>query len=676
MRHFAGMKAIALFAVFFVGLPHVAVAAPSARPPIAQIRAALERVHKFDQVAISPDGTRVAWNEGVTHGRGANIVTSEAIYVAPVAHTSTPLRISGCGGRVCDDGSIAWSPSGSQLAFITTNAAGQGQVAIVSFPSGATRLLTTNLKGPVATPRWSPDGKRIALLYTKDGPKSPGPLNPLARDVGVLGSTYFEQRLAVIPLAGGAPSIVSPPDMYVYEYDWSPDGTTFAVSAAHGSGDDNWWIADLYTIGARDGSVKKIHHPALQIASPRYSGDGKRIAYIGGIMSDEAITGGDVYIVSAAGGEAVDATPDLKGSVTTLTWNGSPSKLTLTELESGAMSIATLDIDAKTHTKRWTAQETVVANTLDGTLPGDEGVSLSHDGTNSAVIRQSLTAAPELYVGPIGAWKKITSRNAATPQVITRAKNLTWTSDAFGVQGWLVYPRDYDPTRTYPMVVIVHGGPAFANYPAYPSGADAYDAMLSSQGYFVLEPNPRGSYGGGEAFTQANVKDFGGGDLRDILAGVDAAEKTAPIDDKRVGIYGHSYGGYMTMWAITQTNRFHAAVSGAGLSNWQSYYGTNNINTWMIPYFGKSVYDDSAVYAKSSPIEFIKNAKTPTLLYSGDRDAEVPISQSYEYWNALKTFNVPTEFVVYPDEGHLFHVNANQADVAARLVRWYDKWMK
>ena len=651
-------------------------AAPAARPPLAQVRSALERVHKFDGVAISPDGKRIVWNEAVTERRGPKNVTSEALYVADVARPQSPRRISGCGGAVCDDGSPAWSPDGSMLAFLTTSATGQAQLAVARIPSGRTRRVTANLRGPVAVPRWSPDGTNIAILYTKDGPKSPGPLNPLARDAGVLGSTFFEQRIAVVPLSGGMPRLVSPADMYVYEYDWSPDGTTLAASAAHGSGDDNWWIADLYTIGARDGVTKKIHHPALQMASPRWSGDGKRIAYIGGIMSDEAITGGDVYVVPAGGGDAVDVTPDLKASVTTLTWNGSSTKLTVTELAGGTMGIATVDADAKTHLMRWSAEETIYANTLDGALPGDEGISLSRDGASSAIIRQSFTRAPEIYVGPLGEWHRVTSRNAATPNVVTRVQNLTWTSDDLNVQGWLVYPHGFTPGRRYPLVVIVHGGPAYANYPAFPSGPDAYDAVLSSQGYFVLEPNPRGSYGQGEAFTQGNVKDFGGGDLRDILAGIDTAERTAPIDDKRVGIYGHSYGGYMTMWAVTQTNRFHAAVSGAGLSNWQSYYGTNNINTWMIPYFGKSVYDDPAVYAKSSPIDFIKNAKTPTLLYSGDRDAEVPVSQSYEYWNALKTFGVPTQFVVYPDEGHLFHVNANQADVARRLIGWYNRWLR
>ena len=214
-----------------------------------------------------------------------------------------------------------------------------------------------------------------------------------------------------------------------------------------------------------------------------------------------------------------------------------------------------------------------------------------------------------------------------------------------------------------------------AHYPIFPTLSDSFDAALASRGYYVFKPNPRGSYGQGEAFTQANVKDFGYGDLRDILAGLDAVLQSAPIDAERVGITGWSYGGYMTMWALTQTQRFKAAVAGAGLSDWLSYYGTNDIDTWMLPYFGASVYDDPKVYERSSPMTFIKNVRTPTLLLGGDRDAEVPISQSYEYWHALRRLGVTTEFVVYPDEGHVFFKRQDQLDAMWRVVDWFDNHM-
>jgi dipeptidyl aminopeptidase/acylaminoacyl peptidase len=238
------------------------------------------------------------------------------------------------------------------------------------------------------------------------------------------------------------------------------------------------------------------------------------------------------------------------------------------------------------------------------------------------------------------------------------------------VQGWLLFPKPYDPAKHYPMIVVVHGGPAADTRSAWPRPGLPLQ-LLSSEGYFLFYPNPRGSYGQGEEFARANVKDFGHGDLRDILAGVDTVVKDYPVDDKRVGIAGWSYGGYMTMWTVTQTHRFRAAFAGAGIANWQSYYGENAIDQWMIPYFGASVYDDPAVYAKSSPINFIKNVTTPTLVAVGERDGECPPPQSYEFWHALKTLGVKTEFVLYPGEGHSFHDPEHSRDLFSRIVKWF-----
>ena len=171
------------------------------------------------------------------------------------------------------------------------------------------------------------------------------------------------------------------------------------------------------------------------------------------------------------------------------------------------------------------------------------------------------------------------------------------------------------------------------------------------------------------------MKDFGHGDLRDILAGVDAAARSSRVDGTRVGIRGHSYGGYMTMFAVTQTKRFKAAMASAGISNWVSYTGQNKIDQWMLPYFGATVYADRAVYAKSSPIELINRVKTPTLVLVGERDAECPAPQSYEFWKGLKTFGVPTELVVFPGEGHHFRDPVNILDETQREVAWFDRYL-
>jgi dienelactone hydrolase len=445
------------------------------------------------------------------------------------------------------------------------------------------------------------------------------------------------------------------------------------VSAAHGSGDNNWWLAELDLCDAQTGAITRLLKPSVQIVSPRFSPDGARVAYIGGIMSDEGLTGGDVYLVPAAGGTPVNITPGLAASVQTITWTA--RGIIATEFAAGDEVLAAIDADAKSQRELWRAPQMIWANSILNLCPGDAGISLSRDGNVSAVIRQSYTSPPEVESGPFGKWHKITRLNDGVRPLTGTARNVFWKSDAFNVQGMLIEPRAVAPSRRYPLVVEVHGGPAHAHYPIFPAKPDSFDAILASQGYFVFKPNPRGSYGQGEAFTRANVKDFGYGDLRDILRGIDAVEKAAPIDPARVGIEGWSYGGYMTMWALTQTDRFKAGVARAGLSNWLSYYGTNNIDTWMLAYFGASVYDDPKIYERSSPITFIKRVRAPTLLVSGDRDAEVPITQSYEYWNALRRLGVKTEFVVYPDEGHAFFKHTDQADMATRLVMWFDTYL-
>jgi dipeptidyl aminopeptidase/acylaminoacyl peptidase len=654
--------------------------ASAATPDMSGILAALKSVHPVGEVAMSPDGKHVIYGNVVTGKRGGADVDVSALWIVNSSDGSGAIRLTACPGSVCDEHGAAWSPDGTRIAFVTTDEKDQPQIAIAA-ADGRNVERITDAHGPLDTPRWSPDGHRIAFLYSEGAPKSPGPLNPLGRDAGVLSSTVYEQRLATVSLPGGKTILLGPSDLNVYEFDWSPDGRRFAITAAHGSGDDNWWVAELDLLNAESGAVTTLLKPSLQMASPRWSGDGTRIAYIGGIMSDEAITGGDVYVIKAAGGEPargepVDVTPNLAASVHTITWNGSSKRIIATEFAAGEEVLASIDVDSKVQQELWRAPEMIWANNLLDFTPGDCGISLAKNGAVSAVIRQSYTSPPEVETGPPGKWRPITHLNAGVKPLTGKATIVSWVNDGLKIQGMLIEPPVLVPGHRYPLVVEVHGGPAFAHYPIFPARDDAFDAALANQGYFVFKPNPRGSYGQSEAFARANVRDFGYGDLRDILSGLDAVLRTAPIEPKQIGIFGWSYGGFMTMWALTQTDRFKAAVSGAGLSDWLSYYGTNNIDTWMIPYFGASVYDDPKVYERSSAMTFIKNVHTPTLLVSGDRDAEVPITQSYEYWNALRRLGVKTEFVVYPDEGHEFFRHADQIDVMSRIVDWFNTYLR
>ena len=635
--------------------------------------ATLDSVHTYSEVAMSPDGRRIVYGEIIMTGSGNARKSVSTLWITDSREGSRPVRLTACPDSECDEHGAAWSPDGTRIAFVTTNRIGQPQVAVAADTGRA--LILTDAHGPLDTPRWSPDGSRIAFLYSEGAPRTPGPLHPLAPTGGAISTVEYEQRLATVPARGGRITVLSPSDLNVYEYDWSPDGKRFVVTAAHGSGDDNWWVAELDLLDSDTRSVVTLVRSPPQMASPRWSSDGVHIAYIGGIMSDEGVTGGDVYVISAEGGPPTDVTPGLAASVNTVAWRA-PTRIMATEFAAGEEVLAMVDTRTKSQRQLWRGPEMIWANSLLGFTPGDAGIALDRDGKNSAVIRQSFVSPPEIETGPPGRWRPIRRTNAAVHAITGSVTNVHWESGSFSVQGMLIAPRSIAPHRLYPLVVEVHGGPAYAHYPLFPTSAHCTGAILASEGYFVFRPNPRGSYGQGEAFTQANVKDFGRGDLADVLSGLDFVEATRPIDRHRVGITGWSYGGYMTMWAVTRTSRFKAAVAGAGISDWESYYGTNNIDTWMVPYFGASLYDDPRLYDQSSPLTFIRNARAPVLLLSGDRDAEVPVTQSYEYWNALRRLGVRTELVVYPGEGHVFFRRADQLDALSRLAGWFDTYLK
>jgi dipeptidyl aminopeptidase/acylaminoacyl peptidase len=644
----------------------------AAAPAVAQktsVDAVMDQVfavRRFRQAAISPDGTRVAWVETLTAANGAPSGDA-AIYVAPLRDPTAARRISASRDRMPhNEHHVAWSPSGHELAFLSdAAAAGQSQLYVANLDTGTARQMT-HLTGFLSEPTWSPDGKTLALLFIANAPRAAGPLVAMEPAVGLIEEKIYEQRLATVSVADGATKQISPPDMYVYEYDWSPDGKTFATTAAHGSGDNNWWIAQLYTLPASGGEMKSILKPPLQINMPRWSPDGRSVAYISGLMSDFGAIGGDIYVVPAAGGAARNLTPGRKASASWITWLAS-GRIFAVENADGQSAMVTVDPASGTAKTLWTAAETIHAQ---GWSPA---ASVARDGSTTAVIRSSFQHPYEVWGGATGSWQQITRANRSIQPMWGDGKSLHWSSDGMAIQGWLLYPRNYDRGRRYPLIVVVHGGPAGTCLPGWPG--QPFDAPLASQGYFVLCPNPRGSFGFGESFTQSNVKDFGHGDLRDIMTGADQVLKEVSVDPQRVGLTGWSYGGYMTMWAVTQTNRFRAAMAAAGIANWVSYYGENDIDQWMIPYFGASVYDDPQVYAKSAPINFIKQVKTPTLVVVGERDGECPAPQSFEFWHALKTFGVPTQLVVYPNEGHLFADPEHQRDVVRRMLEWFAKYM-
>ncbi len=612
-----------------------------------------QSLHQYGALALSPAGDRIAT---VENNGTRGVVTIRSVADGRVLRTIDPCA-------TCSYSGLTFAPDGDLVFLVRDGSA--GNVRLTYADARTTRTVAT-IAGIAQTPRVSPDGKRIALLVTLGAAKESGATQAGVRMIGEIGEKSDEQRLAVFDIAAAKPAAtvtpLSPAGRYIYEYDWTPDGHGFVATTALGNGDNNWWVATLDAIDARTGAVRAIAKPATQLNQPRVSPDGRTVAYVGGLMSDFGSIGGDVFTVPLAGGSPRNITAGTKSTVTTIDWT------------KGGLRTVTLAGDQVQLGTLTPGQPVVPGFAKPASVSAGDGRAVfSADGRIAAAVVQDYEHAPALYAGPIGALRQVTHDNDAAPALVT-ARSITWKNEGYDVQGWLLAPRT-PPAGKAPMITLVHGGPSSASMPGYLSETSLNAALLKA-GYYVFLPNPRGSYGQGEAFTAANKRDFGGGDLRDILAGIDAVERLAPIDDTRLGLGGCSYGGFMAMWANTQTDRFKGIVAGAGLSNWVSYYGTNGIDQWMLPFFGKSMYDDMKAYEDVSAIYQAKRAKTPTFIYVGERDIEVPPTQSIEWWHALKDRKVPVSLVIYPDAGHCVTGPEQSADVRQRAIAWYDRYVK
>jgi dipeptidyl aminopeptidase/acylaminoacyl peptidase len=644
----------------------------------------------YDALALSPNGAHVATVEHDEPAIDGTEPTDRLVLRAADGSAEATVTLPCPPGPECRPGNIAFSPDGARLGFVLRqpNDPRSYVFEVAADGSGGAQQRLA-FDGALGGLRYGPDG-RLAMLAIPGAHKEAGAIKPGEAPAGEIGVAADEQRIAV--LESDALRLVSPPELYVYEYDWRPGGAGFVGTAAPGNGDNQWWVARLWAFPEHDEPrVLYAPPPKQQLAAPVVSPDGRTVAFIGGIMSDFGSTGGDAYTLPLEAGPGArpgtppaahptNLTPGMAASVTALDWRCPGGGLTATALHGADAQVLALGAPSARPRVLWSGPESLRG--------GGWSHALTCGARATAAIHETFAAPPEIEVGPVGGWHDLTHANTGLAVPVT-ARSLTWTSDGHAVQGWLLQPAARAGTPgaapgpapvaapgaapRQKMITLVHGGPGGASTPSFLT--ESRGRWLLDAGYDLFLPNPRGSFGGGEAFTLGNVRDFGHGDLRDILRGVDAALRAAPIDPQGLGLMGYSYGGYMTMWAVTQTTRFRAAVAGAGIANWQSYYGENGIDQWMIPFFGASVYDDPAAYARSSPMTYIKNVRTPTFEYVGDRDLECPMPQTQEFWHALHTLGVPTEFVVYPGQGHELHDAHDRADAKARTLAWFARWL-
>lgn len=601
--------------------------------------------------SFSADGTLVAFAIADSYKPSPEREPPSRLWAVPTAG-GAPFPLTAAGGR---DLAPRWSPRGDSLAFLSPRGdpkEEQLQIHLLPARGGDARQLT-RVSGQITAHTWAADGSRVFFLLAEPSRDR----GPVRRHEAV--PVY--QRLWSVDVRGGKPAALSPPGVQVWEFAASPDGSRHALVASPEPWAWSWYHSRLYLLN--NGSVTLLFDPdGRQLARPAFSPDGSHVAFLTSSWSDRGcVLGGDVYVAPVAGGSPRNLTSGYAGSAAYCEWLAH-DRLLFCGYEGSEATIGTL---AETATPRllWKGQ----AAFLPRLLP-----SFSRRGQRLAFARESFGDTADLWLATLSpdgvAWRRLTRANpGAQHRTFAETEVVRWPSfDGIEIEGILVKPLGYQPGRRFPLVVGVHGGPT--NMAACRMQV-VWEQVLASMGCAVLWPNFRGSTGRGLAFSEANLGDMGGGDFRDVMAGVDHCLGIGLADPERLGITGQSYGGFLTCWAITQTDRFRAAVAGASMTNWRSFHGTSRLPTWD-SLFLQATPDQADVYARWSPVEHARRAHTPTLLLHGAEDEDVPAGQSYEMYRALKDHGVETELRIYPRERHGFRERTHVIDRDRQTIAW------
>jgi len=611
---------------------------------------------------ISPDGSRIAYTVSeVKMDKDKEWKTVTQVWIVPTSGGNARQYTRGDKSASAPE----WSPDGTTLAFLSDREKdGERQVWMMKADGGEAWSVTSH-KGGISAFHFSPDGKRLALTAVDQPGKDEEDRKKVKDDTMVIDRDIKMTHLWLFDIDKKEEKRLTEGEFTVSDPQWSPDGTRTSYTTRPTPKADDGTLSDVWILTVANGEKHKVAGETGSADNARWSPEGNWIAFVGNTDRGPGPSRTYLYLYPTNGGAPKQLTGKFDLDVGTPFWSRDGKTIYFFNNVFEANELFAADVASgavKQVTKR--GGSTTITE-------------ISRDGKTIIGTTSSPNQPNEVYVAnaDLGSIKLLTDHNSwLKDYALAGTEIVKWKSkDGTEIEGVLTKPVGYSAATKVPFLLNPHGGPTGASI----NNFNGTVQVLAANGFAVLQPNFRGSTGKGLAFAQANKNTWGKGDFEDCMTGVDAMIAAGIADPERMGAFGWSYGGYMTFWILTQTDRFKAVSPGAGLTNIYSMYSQNDIQRYLRWFYSdKSPWDAQELYWDRSPMKYVKNVKTPTMIMHGQVDTRVPIAQAQEFYQALKEMNVPVQFVVYPRENHGFTEPRHNMDRVRRYVWFFAKYLK
>ena len=561
-----------------------------------------------------------------------------------------------------------FSPDGKKIAFLSSRS-GKNQIWIMNTLGGEARMLTKEKKG-VRSIKWSPDGKMISFLKSDDDTEDEIKSKENKTDVILVDKNFKYSHIYSYHFDEDTVTKVTSGNYSVNSFDYSPNGKKIIFSHQEDTNINTGFInTDISVIDSDGKNLRLLVDRPGRDGNPIFSGDGNKFAFISSGGKQESIGLGDVFVYDLKNDVINKLANTFNRSSNIISWTSDDENLIISESvkTTGQLLLLPTNGDGYISWSKEKYSNGVISSVVKSKF--SEKIVLCYENLNTPV---------EVYISETNkpSFEKISDINNLKYPKLSKTEIISWKSyDGKEIEGILTYPKNYKKGSKYPVILQIHGGPAGVFSERFNGRPGIYmTEYFSEKGYITIKPNPRGSTGYGKEFRYANYKDWGYGDYEDVVSGVDKVIEMGIGDPDRQFVMGWSYGGYLTSFIVTKTNRFKAASMGAGLPNLISMVTTTDIQDYLVAHMGAEFWEDYDTYEKHSAIYQIKNTKTPTQIIHGSNDLRVPFTQGQEFYRALDRLGVDTEMVVYPRTPHGPREPKFLMDVSDRILTWFEKY--